>query len=326
LSKVIAALAAQEAILQDEILKLSVKGKNLETMPGFKLNIANSAWAQYDRPFEQAYLDLLAENYAAGLYLTDFVGDPEGSRQAVNEWVSQETEGKIEDLLLPGAINVLTRLILANAIYFNATWQTTFDEALTEQADFYLLDGNPVSVPMMAQSGPKSFGYFRGEGYQAIELPYSGGPLSMIIILPDLDTFADFEANLTPEQLAEITNSLEYRQVELKMPMFSFEAKLGLSETLKQLGMTDAFEAQVADFSGIDGTKDLVIQDVLHKAFIAVDEEGTEAAAATAVMIGLTSMPVSDLQLTIDHPFIFLIQDQPTGTVLFLGRVLDPTK
>lgn len=297
-----------------------------EMTPGFKLNIANSAWAQYDRSFEQAYLDLLAENYDAGLYLTDFVKDPEGSRQAINDWVSDETEGKIEDLIPPGSIDALTRLVLANAIYFNAAWQTTFDEALTEDAPFYLKDDSQVNVSMMETSGPESFGYAAGEGYQVVELPYSGGELSMVIFVPEEGAFDNFEANFTPEKLTEILESLQIQQVELRMPKFSFESEFGLSSALQQLGMQDAFNPKAADFSGMDGTRDLVIKDVVHKAFVDVDEEGTEAAAATAVIIGLTSMPVTEVQMTIDHPFIFLIQDKPTGTILFLGRVLDPTQ
>ncbi len=297
-----------------------------EMMPGFKLNIANSAWAQYDRPFKQDYLDLLAENYGAGLYLTDFVQDPEGSRQAINNWVSDETEGKIEDLIPPGAIDALTRLVLANAIYFNAAWQTVFDTDLTDEAPFYLLDDSQVNVPMMAHSSATRLGYARGDGYQAIELPYNGGELSMAILVPEDGTFADFEASLTPEKLSEILGSLQIQQVELRMPRFSFDSEFGLSNALQQLGMQDAFNPQAADFSGIDGTREMVIKDVIHKAFVDVNEEGTEAAAATAVIIGLTSMPVTDIKLTIDHPFIFLIQDKPTGTILFLGRVLDPTQ
>jgi len=295
-----------------------------EMMPGFKLNIANSAWAQYDRPFEQAYLDLLAENYDAGLYLTDYVNDPEGSRLAINEWVSDETEGKIEDLIPAGAINALTRLVLANAIYFNAGWQSTFDEDLTEDAAFTLVDGSQKSVPMMSTSDPESFGYAVGEGFQAVELPYNGGQLSMVIMLPEEGAFEAFDTSLDAEKLAEVLNNIEIKQVELQMPKFSFESEFGLVGILRQLGMQAAFDPQVADFSGIDGTKDLSISDVIHKAFVSVDEKGTEAAAATAVIFGVTSMPITDIQMTIDRPFIFLIQDKPTGTILFLGRVLDP--
>jgi len=297
-----------------------------EMMPGFKLNIANSTWAQYDRPFEQAYLDLLAENYDAGLYLTDYVGNPEGSRLAINEWVSDETEGKIEDLIPEGAINALTRLVLANAIYFNAGWQSTFDEDLTEDTAFTLLDGSQISVSMMSTSDAERFGYAAGEGYQAVELPYNGGQLSMVVLIPEAGEFEAFEASLDPEKLSDLLKDMEIKQVELQMPKFSFESEFGLVGVLRQLGMQAAFDTQVADFSGIDGTKDLSISDVVHKAFVGVDEKGTEAAAATAVVFRLTSMPITDVQLTIDHPFIFLIQDKPTGTILFLGRVLDPMR
>jgi len=305
-------------------LELANRAEETDVSPGFKLNIANSAWIQYDRPIEQDYLDLLAENYAASLYLTDYASDPDGSRQAINDWVSQETEGKIEDLVPAGAIDIMTRLVLANAIYFNAAWQNTFSQDLTENAPFYLIDGTQVSVPMMTQLGPKSYGYTAGENYKAVELPYSDGQLSMVIMMPNDGDFEVFEANLTTESLAEILGNLRNHQVELKMPKFRIESEFGLSNALQQMGMSAAFDPQSADFSGIDGTKDLFISDVVHKAFVDVDEEGTEAAAATAVIIGVTSMPVTELQLTIDHPFIFLIQDKPTGTILFLGRVLNP--
>jgi serpin B len=297
-----------------------------EMMPGFKLNVANSAWAQYDRPFEQDYLDLLAENYDAGLNLTDFVQDPEGSRQAINGWVSEETEGKIEDLIPPGAIDILTRLVLANAIYFNAAWQNVFEPTLTEDSPFYLLDGSQVKVSMMTHSSIPRLGYVRGDDFQAVELPYNGGELSMVIIVPKESTFRDFEANLTADQLSEILANLRYQQVELHMPKFAFESEFGLADKLKQLGMQNAFNPEAADFSGIDGTQEMVIKDVIHKAFVDVDEEGTEAAAATAVIIGLTSMVETQAQMTVDLPFIFLIQDKPTGTLLFFGRVLDPTQ
>ncbi len=297
-----------------------------ETMPGFKLNIANSAWAQSDRPFKQDYLDLLAENYGAGLHLTDFVENSEGSRQAINDWISDETHGKIEDLIPAGAINTLTQLVLANAIYFNAGWQSTFDETLTEDGTFTLLDESQISAPMMSTSDPERFGYIAGENYQAVELPYNGSQLSMVILLPETGEYESFEANLDLYQLAEILKDLETKQVELQMPKFSFESEFGLVSVLRQLGMQAAFDPQTADFSGIDGTKELSISDVIHKAFISVDEEGTEAAAATAVVFRTTSMPITDIQMQIDQPFIFLVQDKPTGTILFLGRVLDPTR
>jgi serpin B len=271
-------------------------------------------------------MDLLAENYDAGLFLTDYVTDSEGSRLAINEWVSKKTKGKIEDLIPAGAINTLTRLVLANAIYFNAGWQNTFDEELTEEAAFTLLDGSQKSVEMMATSDSESFGYIAGDDFQAVELPYIGGELSMVILLPDENKFEAFEANLDAVKLFELQKNMEIKQVELQMPKFEFESEFGLVSILSQMGMQAAFDPQVADFSGIDGTRELSISDVIHKAFVSVDEKGTEAAAATAVVFRSTSMPMTDIQLRIDRPFIFLIQDKPTGTILFFGRVLDPTQ
>jgi serpin B len=298
--------------------------KEDETIPGFKLNVVNSAWVQYDRPFEQAYLELLAENYGAGLSLTDYAKDPEEARMAINAWVSDETNGKIEELIPAGAINALTRLVLVNAIYFNASWQITFKEDQTAETTFTLADGSQKLVPMMSTVGSERFGYAIGDNYQIVELPYHGGQLSMILILPDEGTFDAFESSLDVDQLAEVLKDIQIKQVELQMPKFSFESEFELVGMLRLLGIQAAFDQQNADFSGIDGTKELSISHVFHKAFVLVDEKGTEAAAASAVLFRLRSIPVTDVQIAIDRPFIFLIQDKPTGTVLFLGRVLDP--
>jgi serpin B len=286
---------------------------------GFRLHVVNAIWGQAGFEFLDEYLDLLAENYGAGLRLLDFIKETEPSRVTINDWVSDQTEQRIKDLIPPGSINTLTRLVLTNAIYFNAAWEFPFDEKATSPADFYLLDGSTVTVPMMRND--ESFGYADGDGYLAVELPYDGHELSMVIVMPEAGQFASFESSLTGERAADIIGSIEYQRILLSMPKWEYDYSLGLKDALTSLGMGVAF-TEAADFSGMDGRRDLVIQDVLHKAFVSVDEAGTEAAAATAVIVGLTSMPP---QVTIDRPFIYFIRDIETGAILFVGRVIDPS-
>lgn len=290
----------------------------------FILNIANSLWGQSGYPFLQDFLDTLAENYGAGMRLLDFVTASEPARITINDWVSDNTEQRIKDLIPEGAITDLTRLVLANAIYFKASWLHQFNENLTRDEVFHMLDGSEVMVPMMSLPDPEQFGYVDGDGYQAVEMPYVGGKAAMTLILPDEGAFADFEAGLSAELIVEIIAGLEHKSVELRLPKFSYEQAIGLNSVLAQMGMQDAFDPNVADFSGMDGTKLLYITDVFHKAFVAVDEKGTEAAAATAVIVGIESMPQIDVELTVDRPFIFLIRDTENGQILFTGRVLNP--
>ncbi len=290
---------------------------------GFKLNICNAAWGQKGFPFLQDYLDVLALNYGSGLMLLDFIADPEKCRLTINDWVSEQTEKRIEDLLPAGTITPATTLVLTNAIYFKAGWLYPFNKDYTCDAPFYTLDGQEVTVPLMFTI--EEFGY-AGEKdyYQAVELLYKGKEVSMVILLPAAGRFEDFEAALNADFLGQIIGKLSAREVQLKMPRFSFEWKDSLSDYLKALGMTDAFEPGSADFSGIDGALDLFISHVIHRSFVAVDEAGTEAAAATAVVIDYTSAP-DTISMVIDRPFIFLVRDRVTGAVLFLGRVLHPS-
>ena len=208
--------------------------------------------------------------------------------------------------------------MLTNAIYFNAAWAYPFDDDMTADGPFYLLDGGQVTVPMMKQT--ESFGYTEGEGYQAVELPYDGGELSMVILLPEAGNFEAFEEGLQAQQACDIISSLQATQIGLNMPKFEFDSEFNLKDTLADMGMPIAFTGD-ADFSGMTGNRELSISDVVHKAFVAVDEAGTEAAAATAVIMKLTAAPE---QVTIDRPFIFLIRDIDTGAILFVGRVLNP--
>jgi len=294
------------------------KGKDGE---GFRMNIVNAIWGQKDYEFLSDFLDVLAENYGAGLRILDFMTETEKSRLAINDWVSDQTEGRIEDLIPQGALSELTRLVLTNAIYFNAAWAYPFDEDMTADGQFYLLDGGQVSVPMMKQM--ESFGYTEGEGYRAVELRYDGNELSMVILLPEAGQFEAFEVTLSAQQVNAIINGLKPTEVALTMPQFEFDSEFSLMDTLAGMGMPVAF-SDAADFSGMTGNRELFISDVVHKAFVAVDEAGTEAAAATAVIMDLTAMPDLPVEVTIDHPFIFLIRDIETGAILFVGRVINP--
>ena len=294
------------------------KGKDGD---GFRLNIVNDIWGQKDYKFMSEFLDVLAENYGAGLRILDFASTPEESRITINDWISDQTEGRIEDLIPQGLIDSLTRLVLTNAIYFNAAWQYPFEDGMTEDEPFHLLDGSEVIVPMMKQT--KMFHYAEGHDYQAVELLYDGSELSMIILLPHEGQFKTFEASLEPQHIDKIVSGLEYTQVALKMPKFEFESEFSLKEVLVAMGMPIAFSGD-ADFSGITGSRDLFIADVVHKTFVSVDEAGTEAAAATAVVMPTAMPPEEHVEVNVDRPFVFLIQDIQTGAILFIGRILNP--
>ena len=294
------------------------KGKDGE---GFRLHIVNAIWGQKDFKFLPEFLDLLAENYGAGLRTLDFMKASEQSRIIINKWVSDQTEERIKDLIPQGTIDELTRLVLTNAIYFNAAWQYSFEEDATSNSAFYLLNGDKITVPMMRQA--ESFGYAEGDGYQVVELPYDGRELSMLVLLPQTNRFELFEESLNAQRVDDIVKNLNTREVVLTMPKFEFESSFGLKKTLTAMGMPVAFSAG-ADFSGMTGNPDLFIGEVLHKAFVSVDEAGTEAAAATAVIMELTAMPGEPVEVTIDRPFIFLIRDIESATILFIGRVVNP--
>ena len=287
---------------------------------GFRLNIVNAIWGQKDYEFLINFLDILAENYGAGLRILDFITEPEKSRVTINDWVSNQTEGRIEDLIPQGAIGELTRLVLTNAIYFNAAWKYPFNGNITSDAPFYLLDGGQVTVPMMKQT--RTFGYAEGEGYQAVELLYDGVALSMVILLPASGNFEAFEQGLQAQKVSDIIDGQQFREVDLSMPKFEYDSEFSLKDTLTGMGMRDAFSDD-ADFSGMTGNRELLISDVLHKAFVSVDEAGTEAAAATAVVMAGSGLE-PPAEVTIDRPFIFLIRDIKTGAIIFVGRVLDP--
>lgn len=301
--------------------ELVSRGRDLQAEENqfFQLNIANAMWGQQGYEFLPEFLDALAENYGAGLRPLDFANAPEESRVIINDWVSEETQDKIRDLLPPGTVNRLTRLVLTNAIYFNASWQWPFDKRLTRKLPFHLAGGGMVEAPMMTETSRDFYSYVEGNGYQAVDVPYSSGEMSMTILLPDRGTFGEFEDSLNAQVLDRIFDGLEIGHISLTMPLFELESEFSLNQTLADMGMPDAFGAE-ADFSGMTGTRELWISEAVHKAFVSVDEEGTEAAASTAVVFEESG----PLVVTVDRPFIFLIRDRATGTLLFLGRVMNP--
>jgi serpin B len=297
-------------------------GKGTDDEDAFRLSIANAIWGQAGYEFTSAFLDTLAENYGAGLRTLDFAQESEAARKTINDWVSEQTEGKIQDLIPKGGLNAAVRLVLTNAIYFNGKWSKPFEADSTYDRDFTLLDGTTIQVPTMHQT--EMFAYTEGEGYQAVELPYRDSNMAMLFLLPAEGRFEEIEGQLSHELVAGVVEGLEFHDVRLSLPKFSFESGLGLAKTLIQMGMPSAFGN--ADFSGMTGDRALFISDVLHKAFVAVDEKGTEAAAATAVIMAELAAPVEDepIVMKLDRPFIFMIRDQETGTILFVGRVLNP--
>jgi serpin B len=300
---------------------LADRGEGAHGQGGFQLNVANALWGQAGYAFLPEFLNLLDRNYGAGLRLVDFIANAEAARVTINDWVAEQTEGRIEDLIPPGVLDSMTRLVLTNAIYFNAAWAQPFNERATQEEAFHLLDGGQVMVPMMHQI--ESFGYAEGDGYQVVELPYESHELSMVVLLPDEGGFEALEGSLDAAQVEAMLDEVSYREVSLAMPRFKYDAQFSLAETLAGMGMPAAF-SDGADFSGMTGTRELFISAVIHKAFVSVDEEGTEAAAATAVAMKLTAAQTEPVEVRLDRPFVFLIRDIETGTILFLGRVVDP--
>ncbi|MBW2010870.1 MAG: serpin family protein, partial [Deltaproteobacteria bacterium] len=249
--------------------------------------------------------------------------DHEAARITINKWVEQKTNDKIKELIKRGILDPLVRLVLTNAIYFKGNWADRFDKNLTKDAMFHLLPGKSIKVPMMNQK--QKFGYAEHENLQILELPYVGEDLSMLVLLPKkVDGLTELENKLTTDNLKKWTRHLGEREVRVFLPKFEMTSAFRLDKTLALMGMPDAFSMN-ADFSGMDGTQKLNISAVIHKAFIAVDEQGTEAAAATGVVIGVTSLPQPAPVFRADHPFMFLIRENLSKSILFFGRVVDPT-
>ncbi len=288
-----------------------------------QLNIANALWGQKGYEFLPSFLKVTSRYYGGGLRQVDF-GQPKQAVDTINKWVEDQTKQRIKNLLKPTDVNALTRLVLTNAIYFKGEWSKAFEPDDTSTAPFYLEPGKTVQVKLMYQK--EHFPYYQGKGFQALELPYGKGDLVMLVLLPDKEKGLGFiEQQFTPEFVAQVEKGLEEREVEVWLPKFKLEQRFSLPPVLEALGMKDAFDPGKADLSGMDGTKNLYISDVLHKAFVKVDEQGTEAAASTAVVVAMKAMPIDRLpRFRADHPFAFAIMHKATHTVLFLGRLVKP--
>jgi serpin B len=292
----------------------------------FQLSVANALWGQKGYHFLPEFLKLTETNYRAGLRQVDFAGDSEKARQTINHWVEEKTQDKIKDLLAPGVIDGATRLVLTNAIYFKAAWARQFSESATTKEDFRLPGEKKIAnVPMMHRMLP--FTYVDEETFQAIDLPYEGEQLSMVVILPKkVDGLAALEKELSAANLAKWHEKRKTGPVELTLPRFKMTAEFDLNKTLSVMGMPLAFTPK-ADFSGMTKSESLFISAVVHKAYVDVNEKGTEAAAATAVAVAKAAEPPPPEQPVVfraDHPFVFFIADRATHSILFMGRVTDP--
>jgi serpin B len=284
------------------------------------LRIANAPFVQDGLALEPAYVDALAERFGADVQRVDFRTRTEEARGTINGWVDERTEGRIEELIAEGILTPDSRLALVNAIYLKAPWQSPFTTERTEDGAFTRADGSTVDVPFMRMT--ESFGYAAGDGWQAVELPYLGGSLALTVIVPE--DLAAVRRTLTPEAFADLVADLEPTMVQLALPRFGIETQAELATLLADLGMPTAFGDR-ADFTGITGDEPLAISNVIHQANMDVDEKGTEAAAATAVVIRATGMPGEPVEVRADRPFLFALRDVPTGAVLFLGHVGDPS-
>ena len=305
----------------------------------YKLSTGNALWVQQDYPFIENYLTTVEKYYGGKAANLDFIKETEKSRQTINSFIEEQTNKKIKDLIPPGVLNPMTRLVLTNAIYFKGTWEWEFDKSDTREQDFKITPTNVVKTPMMYMDPDKArFNYADLEDLQILELHYKGEDISMLILLPKQGEDYDFETGeritfdytledieLSSEKLEEYKSQMKETKLDaIYLPKFEFDTKYFMKDTLSAMGMPTAFSMR-ADFSGMDGTKNLFISQVIHQAFVKVDEKGTEAAAATAVVVEFKGMPTTKI-FRADHPFIFIIQQKETGNILFLGRVMDPTK
>jgi len=301
--------------------ELNEVGKKLD----FELRVANALWVQQGYRLLADFLDLTKSAYGALPHDVDFAKATEAARQTINRWVEEQTKDKIQNLIPPGTLSAAARLVLTNAIYFKGRWASEFFKDFTLDLPFTLASGEKVSVPMMNQTA--AFGYRKGDGFQVLEMPYKGRALSMAVFLPaKADGLPEFEKSLTTESLGRWLTGLQEQQVIVTIPKFRVTSAFLLGETLRAMGMADAFALPPADFSGMTGRKDLFIGAVIHKAFVDVNETGTEAAAATAVIMEGGAPPREETKpvFRADHPFLFLIRDNRSGAILFMGRVTNP--
>lgn len=292
---------------------------------GIRLNLANRLWGQKSYEFLTRFLQITRDNYGAELARLDFA-QTEDARQTINTWVEDQTENKITDLIPSGVLSHDTTLVLTNAVYFHGIWTNPFNKEGTKDEDFHLTATDKIKVPMMHRSG--AFRYGTGDDLQILELPYGDGSLSMVILLPkEIDGLADLEANLTFQYLQRWSDSVKpENEVKVYLPKFKTTSQFEMSRTLKAMGMKSAFTG-AADFSGMTGDRDLFISAVIHKALVDVNEEGTEAAAATGVIMARSAAPIKKKKPPVfraDHPFVFMVRDNRNGAIMFLGRVTNP--
>lgn len=298
-----------------------------------QLAVANSLWPQIGFDFRPDYLALCNQYYGAAIFPVDFVRQTEAARTKINDWVSVRTDQKIPELIKPEMLDTNDRLVLVDAIYFKGNWESKFDAGQTEDQPFHVSSKTSVTAPLMQQTN--QFGYVEFPGLQVLEMPYAGGDISMIVLLPqNVDGLDNLEGRLTAKNLQRWTQlprlfrpGLPSRRVHVFFPKFMVRSQFSLADTLAAMGMPDAFDRLKANFSGMDGRRDLYISRVVHEAYANVDEKGTEAAAATAVVATYGAGPENPPPIPVfraDHPFLFLIRDNLTGSILFLGRVLDP--
>lgn len=288
----------------------------------YELSLANALWAQEDYPILDSYKDVNRNYYGAEVDNLDFSGDPKGSADRINRWVEEETRGKIDELVKGNTLPNI-RLVLTNAIYFKGDWVKQFDETKTRDEEFKISPDRTVKAPMMRHDENKDFNYTETENLKTLKLPYKGKDLSMLILLPKEEFgLTEIEKNLTADMLYDIESDLSTQEVNVVMPKFEFKTDYNLKGVLEEMGMVRPFGN--ADFSGITGDKSLFIEFVKHKAYIKVNEKGTEAAAATAV--GMAESAARYNTFHADHPFIFMIKDDRTDSILFMGKVVDPTK
>ncbi|HEX4514239.1 MAG TPA: serpin family protein [Polyangiaceae bacterium] len=296
----------------------------LESRQGIQLNIANSIWAQRTLAFGKPFLDTLAVDYGSEVRGVDFIGASTQATAAIDGWVADQTAGKIQNLFAPGSLDSTTRVVLVNAVYFDANWKTQFDSSKTTSSPFTKLDGSNVSASMMNNAklnAPVAI----APTYTAIDLPYAGAQTSMLVIVPTGMQFASVDAALGGDFLKQVVASLQPQDVALSLPKFTLKgASVSLKSALKTMGMIDAFDPAKADLTGMVPSDQLHVDDVVHQAFVKVDESGTEAAAATGVSTGINAVE-EPLAVNVNRPFFFVLRDIPTGMVLFVGRVLDPT-
>jgi serpin B len=296
--------------------------------PSYELHVADALWAEKNFAFLDDFLKLTSTHYGAGFNRVDFEGSPEAARKTINQWVEQKTEDKIQDLIPPGGVGPATRLVLTNAIYFKGSWESPFDKAQTRDEDFHLSVAQTVKAPLMHIT--QKLGYCDGGTFKAIDIPYKSRELSMIVLLPnDVAGLPALEQSLTAAGLKQWLDKLQVGpRVVLTLPKFRMSQRFELEGTLARMGMAQAFQAKSADFSAMTGKRDFWISAAIHKAYVDVNEEGTEAAAATGIMVGAMAVarPQPPIVFRADHPFLFLIRDNRSGAILFMGRVADPTK